>query len=60
MLQQQERMVSIQFQSAEQKYENILSIYPNVTQRIPLTRIVSYIGITLETLSRIRKLKSRI
>ncbi|WP_106794957.1 Crp/Fnr family transcriptional regulator [Aquimarina sp. Aq78] len=57
MLQQQERIVSIQFQSAEQKYENILSIYPNVTQRIPLTHIASYIGITLETLSRIRKPK---
>jgi CRP-like cAMP-binding protein len=55
MLKQQARIVSMQFHSAEQKYENILSIQPNITQRIPLTHIASYIGITLETLSRIRK-----
>lgn len=60
MLRQQERIVSMQFQSAEQKYQNILSAYPNILQRIPLTHIASYIGITLETLSRIRKLNSRI
>jgi len=60
MLQQQERIASMQFHSAEQKYENILSIQPNITQRIPLTHIASYIGITLETLSRIRNPKNRI
>ncbi len=60
MLKLQARIVSMQFQSAEQKYQNILSAYPNITQRVPLTHIASYIGITLETLSRIRKLKTRI
>ena len=60
MLKLQARIVSMQFQSAEQKYQNILLAYPNITQRVPLTHIASYIGITLETLSRIRKLKSRI
>lgn len=60
MLKLQARIVSIQFQSAEQKYQNILLAYPNITQRVPLTHIASYIGITLETLSRIRKLKTRI
>ena len=60
MLQQQERIVSMQFHSAEQKYENLLAIRPNINQKIPLTHIASYIGITLETLSRIRKRKSRI
>jgi len=57
MLQQQERIASMQFYSAEQKYNNLLSIYPTITQRVPLTHIASYIGITLETLSRIRKPK---
>ncbi|NMM50682.1 Crp/Fnr family transcriptional regulator [Marinigracilibium pacificum] len=57
MLQLQERISSIQFQSAEQRYNNMLTIRPNITQRIPLTHIASYIGITLETLSRIRKPK---
>jgi len=60
MLRQQERISSMQFHSAEQKYDNILSIRPDITQRIPLTHIASYIGITLETLSRIRKFKNRI
>lgn len=60
MLQQQERISSMQFHSAEQKYDNILSIRPDITQRIPLTHIASYIGITLETLSRIRNSKNRI
>lgn len=60
MLRQQERISSMQFHSAEQKYKNILSIHPNIDQRIPLTHIASYIGITLETLSRIRKHISRI
>ncbi|WP_299434726.1 Crp/Fnr family transcriptional regulator [uncultured Maribacter sp.] len=60
MLSQQERITSIQFQNAEQKYNNILTIHPNITTRIPLTHIASYLGITLETLSRIRSLKKRI
>jgi len=57
MLSQQERIASIQFQNAEQKYKNILAIHPNITNRIPLTHIASYLGITLETLSRIRSQK---
>ncbi|WP_299840292.1 Crp/Fnr family transcriptional regulator [uncultured Tenacibaculum sp.] len=60
MLQQQEKISSMQFHSAKQKYDNILSIRPDITQRIPLTHIASYIGITLETLSRIRNIKTRI
>ncbi|SFD23933.1 Crp/Fnr family transcriptional regulator [Algibacter pectinivorans] len=59
MLQQHERISSMQFHKAEQKYANILSIRPDITQRVPLTHIASYIGITLETLSRIRNLKNR-
>ena len=55
MLKLQARIVAMQFQSAEQKYQNILSAYPNITQRVSLTHIASYLGITLETLSRIRK-----
>lgn len=60
MLSQQERMASMQFHNAEQKYENILAIYPNITERIPLMHIASYLGITLETLSRVRSPKNRI
>lgn len=57
LLQLQQRVVSIQFETALQKYENLLKIRPDITQRIPLTHIASYLGITLETLSRIRNQK---
>jgi len=60
MLQLQQRIVSIQFETAQQKYDNLLKIRPEITQRVPLTHIASYLGITLETLSRIRNPKNRI
>jgi len=60
MLQLQQRIVSIQFEPAQQKYDNLLAIRPDITQRVPLTHIASYLGITLETLSRIRNPKNRI
>jgi CRP-like cAMP-binding protein len=60
LLQLQQRVVSIQFETAQQKYENILKIRPDITQRVALTHIASYLGITLETLSRIRNPKKRI
>ncbi|GGG57257.1 cyclic nucleotide-binding protein [Croceivirga lutea] len=55
-----ERLHTIQFAKAEERYQNLISIYPDITQRIPLTHIASYLGITLETLSRIRNPKVRI
>jgi CRP-like cAMP-binding protein len=60
MLQQQQRIVSMQFYTAEEKYKNLLSIRKDITNRVPLTHIASYIGITLETLSRIRNMVVRI
>lgn len=60
MLQLQQRIVSMQFETAQQKYDNLIKLRPDITQRIPLTHIASYLGITLETLSRIRNPKNRI
>lgn len=60
MLKQQEKIASMQFYNADKKYENILAIRPDIIQRVPLTYIASYLGITLETLSRIRNRKNRI
>jgi CRP-like cAMP-binding protein len=54
-VQQRTRISSILFQKAEQRYEKLLDIYPGVLQRVPLTHIASYLGITLETSSRIRR-----
>jgi len=50
----QVRMDSIQFESAQQRYERLLQTTPQIVQRVPLTYIASFLGITLETLSRIR------
>ncbi|GGF35854.1 Crp/Fnr family transcriptional regulator [Echinicola rosea] len=55
-----ERLDTIQFSRAEERYRHLLAIHPDITNRIPLTHIASYLGITLETLSRIRSPKVRI
>ncbi|MBL7746386.1 MAG: Crp/Fnr family transcriptional regulator [Chitinophagaceae bacterium] len=48
------RMDSIQFETAHQRYERLLQTSPQIIQRVPLSYIASFLGITLETLSRIR------
>jgi len=53
----QQRMDSIQFESAQQRYERLITQTPQIIQRVPLTYIASFLGITLETLSRIRSHK---
>ncbi|MCK8521556.1 Crp/Fnr family transcriptional regulator [Aquimarina sp. D1M17] len=55
-----ERLHTIQFAKAEERFSRLIEIYPDITQRIPLTHIASYLGITLETLSRIRNPKKQI
>lgn len=45
---------SIRFQSAEDRYISLLRNYPAILQRVSLGHIASYLGITQETLSRIR------
>lgn len=50
----QYRMDSIQFESAQQRYEKLLQNSPQIIRRVPLSYIASFLGITLETLSRIR------
>jgi len=57
MLQLQQRIVSIQFKSSKERYESLLEKYPKIEQRAPLGDIASYLGITQETLSRIRNPK---
>lgn len=60
MLGLRERLSSILFNKAEDRYKQLISIRPDITNRMPLTHIASYLGITLETLSRIRSPKKRI
>lgn len=60
MLGLRERLSSILFNRAEERYKQLTNLHPDITNRIPLTHIASYLGITLETLSRIRNPKNRI
>jgi CRP-like cAMP-binding protein len=44
----------LKFQSAEERYNALMQHYPNIFQRARLGHIASFLGITQETLSRIR------
>jgi len=54
MIQLQQRIVSLQFRSSQERYDSLLEKYPQIELRAPLGDIASYLGITQETLSRIR------
>jgi len=41
--------------SAEERYLHFLALYPDLFQRVPLYQIASYLGVTPQSLSRIRK-----
>ena len=49
-----ERIEDIQFHTALERYNKLLKKQPHILQRVPLKHISSYLGITQETLSRIR------
>jgi CRP-like cAMP-binding protein len=40
--------------SAEEKYSDFISKYPSISNRVPLHMIASYLGLSAETLSRVR------
>jgi CRP-like cAMP-binding protein len=50
-----ERITNLRFTTAKEKYDHFCLVYHDVYHRIPLGMIASYLGITQETLSRIRK-----
>ncbi|MCU0387411.1 MAG: Crp/Fnr family transcriptional regulator [Chitinophagaceae bacterium] len=51
------RLESLQFHSAEEKYRQLLEEQPDILQRAPLKHVASYLGITQVSLSRIRALR---
>jgi len=50
----EERFVNAQFKTASERYENLITQTPHIIERVPLGFIASYLGISQETLSRIR------
>jgi len=51
------RIESLQFNTAEERYNALLKSAPDVLKRIPLKYVASYLGITQVSLSRIRGIK---
>ena len=51
----QKRVSSAMSQSTEERYSNLITACPNLSQRVPQHMIASYLGLTAETLSRVRK-----
>ncbi len=54
MIEMSRRISSLQFMTAKEKYIQLLEENPNIILRAPLGMIASYLGISQETLSRIR------
>jgi CRP-like cAMP-binding protein len=50
-----ERITNLRFTNAKEKYDHFCKVYHDIHHRIPLGMIATYLGITQETLSRIRK-----
>ncbi len=50
----EDRFVNAQFKTAAERYESLLTDTPYILTRVPLGYIAAYLGITQETLSRIR------
>jgi CRP-like cAMP-binding protein len=51
----QRRLTSSHSDTAEEKYRKLIKAYPDIINRSPQHDVASYLGITPETLSRIRK-----
>lgn len=51
----QKRLLQSLNETAEEKYHRFIELYPDCAQRVPDYMIASYLGITRETLSRLRK-----
>lgn len=49
------RIILLLSATAEERYDNFTKTYPGLTQRVPQKMLASYLGMTPESLSRVRK-----
>lgn len=54
LIKTEERLISLQFKNATERYRDLLDQSPDLIQRVQLGHIASYLGITQVSLSRIR------
>lgn len=54
LIKTEERFISRQFRTAKERYQEIIKDHPDLIQRVQLSYIASYLGITQVSLSRIR------
>ena len=55
----QHRVDSLMFETAEEKYDRLLANIPKILLRVPSLYVASFLGITPETLSRVRAKKAK-
>jgi len=53
----EERLYQLQFMNTQERYKALINIAPEILQRVSLTDIASFLGVSRETLSRIRAKK---
>jgi hypothetical protein len=51
-------MMNISY-TAEEKYENFINSFPDIFRRVPLHMVASYLGVSRETLTRVRQARFR-
>jgi len=54
-----QRIIASLSATAEDRYLEFLRVYPSIARRVPQSMLASYLGVTPETISRIRKNLSR-
>jgi CRP-like cAMP-binding protein len=53
----EERLYGLQFMTSQERYEALIEVAPEILQKVSLTDIASFLGVSRETLSRIRAKK---
>ncbi|MEM1324256.1 MAG: Crp/Fnr family transcriptional regulator [Bacteroidota bacterium] len=53
----QKRIIMLMSTPAIDRYDHFMTTYPNITQRVPQKMIASYLGITPEALSKLKRMR---